>query len=98
MKTFRVYISGKISSRTSQTILHNMMEDLGLTTKSEQFRNMEDQIPTVRNMHREDDHAYFDVNIPNESDALSIVDSIKRYIIENSVQYEDITDQPPKNL
>lgn len=98
MKTFRVYISGKISSRTSQTILHNMMEDLGLTTKSEQFRNMEDQIPTVRNMHREDDYAYFDVNIPNESDALSIVDSIKRYIIENSVQYEDITDQPPKNL
>ena len=67
-----------------------MLEDLGLVGNSA----AEPQV-SIRNMHRGNDEGYFDVDIYNDNDAASIVDSMKRYIIENSVQYEDITDQPP---
>ena len=66
-----------------------MLEDLGLVA-AEQV--------SIRNMHRGNDEGYFDVDIYNDNDAASIVDSMKRYIIENSVQYEDITDHPPKKM
>jgi hypothetical protein len=93
MKTYRVYISGKISPRHSQIILHNMVKDLGLVNNVEV-----EQTPSVRNMHRGNEEGYFDVDIYNDNDAASIVDSMKRYIIENAVQYEDITNNPPRNL
>lgn len=59
-----------------------------------------DQLPSVRNMHRGNEEAYFDVDIPleNNNDPQSIVESMKRYIIENSVQYQDITTEPPKDM
>jgi hypothetical protein len=95
MKTYRIYISGKIGPRHSQLILHNMLKDLGLDNISEQVGN---EIPTIRNMHRGNEEGYFDVDIYNDNNAASIVDSMKMYIIENAVQYEDITNNPPTNM
>lgn len=96
MKTYRVYISGKISARHSQLILHKMLGDLGFGGEAANgTTGSNDTIPNIRNMHRGNEEGYFDVDIYNDNDAASIVDSMKRYIVENSVQYEDITDQPP---
>jgi hypothetical protein len=89
-KIFRVYISGKISPRLSNMILHKMLEELGYTIGN-------DQTPTIRNMHRGNEEAYFDVDIPTE-DTLSIMELIKNYIVVNSVQYDDITTEPPKDM
>jgi len=99
-KTYRIYISGKVSPRHSHLILHKMLEDLGLVNSTAEGTVNSDQTPSIRNMHRENEEAYFDVDIYNNEndDAASIVDSMKRYILENSVQYEDITDQPPKDM
>jgi hypothetical protein len=97
MKTYRVYISGKISPRHSQLILHNMLGDLGLVNNNNN-NTTENTSISIRNMHRGIEEGYFDVDIYNDNDAASIVDSMKRYIIENAVQYEDITNNPPRNL
>ncbi len=80
-----------MSSRHSNHILHKMLPDLG-------FTEINDKTPTVRNMHRGDEEAYFDVDIPdnNNRDFDGIVETIRRYIVETSVQYEDITTEPPK--
>jgi hypothetical protein len=50
-------------------------------------------------MHRGNEEAYFDIDIPdnNNRDFDGIVETIKRYIVENTVQYEDITTEPPKH-
>jgi hypothetical protein len=93
MKTYRIYISGKIGPRHSQIILHNMVKELGLVNTVAKEQN-----PSIRNMHRGNEEGYFDVDIYNDNDAASIVDSMKRWIIENAVQYEDITNNPPRNL
>jgi hypothetical protein len=93
MKTYRIYISGKIGPRHSQIILHNMVKELGLVNTV-----AKEQTPSIRNMHRGNEEGYFDVDIYNDNDAASIVDSMKRWIIENAVQYEDITNNPPRNL
>jgi hypothetical protein len=95
MKTYRIYISGKIGPRHSQLILHNMVRDLGLDNTETVAK---EQTPSIRNMHRGNEEGYFDVDIYNDNDAASIVDSMKRWIIENAVQYEDITNNPPRNL
>ena len=79
-----------MSSRHSNQILHQMLPDIGFTDVDDERR------PIIRNMHRGNEEAYFDVEITNENDAASIVESIKRYIVENTVQYEDITTEPPK--
>lgn len=68
-----------------------MLGDLGYVVGN-------DKTPTIRNMHRGDEEGYFDVDIPDVENAASIVDSMKRYIVENSAQYEDITDHPPRKL
>lgn len=91
IKIYRIYFSGKMSSRHSNLILHKMLPDLGFTDVDDDERT-----PSIRNMHRGNEEAYFDVEITNENDAASIVESIKRYIVENTVQYEDITTEPPK--
>lgn len=100
IKTYRIYVSGKISSRHSNLILHQMLDSMGFSAANGVSA---DQIPSIRNMHRENEQAYFDVDIPtsefeNNNDPISIVESMKRYILENAVQYEDITTQPPKDM
>ena len=93
MKTYRVYFSGKMSSRHSNYILHRMLGTLGFNAEN---GTGSDQIPAIRNVHRGNEETYFDVDIPKDQDAESIIDSIRRYVIDNSVQYEDITTEPPK--
>jgi hypothetical protein len=83
MKTYRIYISGKIGPRHSQLILHNMLKDLGLDNISEQVGN---EIPTIRNMHRGNEEGYFDVDIYNDNNAASIVDSMKMRILLTTLQ------------
>jgi hypothetical protein len=92
IKTYRVYFSGKMSSRHSNHILHKMLPDLG-------FTDINEHTPTIRNMHRGNEEAYFDIDIPdnNNRDFDGIVETIKRYIVENTVQYDDITTEPPKH-
>jgi hypothetical protein len=91
-KIYRIYVSGKMSSRHSNHILHKMLPDLGFTEPN-------DKTPTIRNMHRGNEEAYFDIDIPDNDnrDLDGLVDTIRRYLIETSVQYEDITTEPPKN-
>jgi|SRR5215211_5953651 len=94
-KTFRIWISGKISPRHSNIIIHNMIPDLGYSTGDEQTTT-----PIVRNMHREVDESYFDIEFPNVDenniDYVAKVNTIKQYLLESSVQYQDITTEPPK--
>jgi hypothetical protein len=70
-----------------------MLVSLGF---SEENGTGSDQIPSIRNVHRGNEETYFDVDIPNDNDAESIIDSMRRYIIDNSASYEDITTEPPK--
>jgi hypothetical protein len=95
-KTFRIFISGKISPRHSNVIIHNMLTDLGYVIGNDQTT------PTIRNMHRGVDESYFDIdflNIDNNIDYIAKVNEIKRYVIESSsVQYQDITNEPPKDM
>ena len=95
-KTYRMYISGKTSSRHSNYILHRMLESLGFN--AENGTGGSDQIPSIRNVHRGHEETYFDVDIPNDENAESIIDSMRRYIIDNAVSYDDITTEPPKDL
>ena len=99
IKTYRVYFSGKMSSRHSNYILHRMLEAIGFSG-GEESGTGSDRIPTVRNLHRGNEETYFDVDIPVDNligqDPESILDSIRRYVIDNSVQYDDITTEPPK--
>lgn len=94
-KTFRVYISGKISPRLSRLILHDMLESLGYSTANGSGGS--EDIPSIRNMHRGNEEAYFDIDIPM-NDPTSIMELIKNYIVVNSVQYDDITTEPPKDM
>lgn len=97
IRTYRVYYSGKMSSRLSNLILHKMLVNIGFSAEN---GTGSDRIPSIRNMHRGEEEAYFDVDIPIDNaigqNPESIIDSIRRYIIDNSVQYEDITTEPPK--
>ena len=94
MKTYRIYFSGQMSSRHSNNILHQMLPTLGFSAEN---GTGSDQIPAIRNMHRGNEESYFDVDIPsNDTDAESIIDSIRRYVLDSSVQYEDITTEQPK--
>jgi hypothetical protein len=89
-KIFRIFISGKISPRHSNILIHNMLPDLGYNTAEETL---------VRNMHRGVDESYFDVefhNIDENIDYNAKVNAIKQYISESSIQYQDITTEPPK--
>jgi hypothetical protein len=88
-KTFRIWISGKISPRHSNIIIHDMLSDIGYKTEE----------TAVRNMHRGVDESYFDIefsNIDENIDYNAKVNAIKQYILESSVQYQDITTEPPK--
>lgn len=95
-KKYRIYISGKTSSRNTNYILHNMLPSLGYSAEN---GTGSDQIPAIHNLHRGNEETYFDVDIHNNDDnALSIIEAMKRYILENSiVSHEDITTEPPKN-
>lgn len=87
-KTFRIWVSGKISPRHSNIIIHNMLPDLG-------YNNSE----AVRNMHRGVDESYFDIEFPNVDENIDYnakVNAIKQYVLESSIQYQDITTEPPK--
>lgn len=100
IKTFRIWVSGKISPRHSNIILHQMLDDLGFAATNE--GTFSDQTSTIRNMHRENEEGYFDVDIPivdeENEDVIAKVEAIKRYVVENSVQYQDITNEPPKDM
>ena len=101
IKTYRVYFSGKMSSRHSNYILHRMLGAIGFGSGGgEESGTGSDKIPTVRNVHRGNEETYFDVDIPVDNaigqDPESILDSIIRYVRDNSVQYDDITTEPPK--
>lgn len=102
IKTYRVYISGKIGTRHVNVILHDMLEDLGFASGGgAEGTSFDDQTPVVRNMHRGIDESYFDVDFPNADqnvDYIAKVESMKRYIVDNSVQYQDITTEPPKDM
>jgi hypothetical protein len=88
-KTFRIWVSGKISPRHSNIIIHDMLPDLGYNTEE----------TSVRNMHRGVDESYFDIefaNIDENIDYIAKVNAIKQYVLESSIQYQDITTEPPK--
>jgi hypothetical protein len=90
-KTFRIFISGKISPRHSNIIIHNMLTDLGYNTA-------EEETSAVRNMHRGVDESYFDIefaNVDENIDYIAKVNAIKQYVLESSIQYQDITTEPP---
>ena len=93
MKKYRMYISGKTSSRHTNSILHQMLPNLGF---SEENGTGSDQIPSIRNIHRDAEETYFDVEIHDDDNAESIIDSMRRYLIDNAVTYEDTTTEPPK--
>jgi hypothetical protein len=97
-RTYRIFISSKISPRHSNIIIHDMLKDLGFSNPD---GGVSDQTPIVRNMHRGIDESYFDVDFPSIDDNIdytSMVESIKRYVGESSVQYQDITTEPPKDM
>jgi hypothetical protein len=72
-----------------------MLESLGFGPNVENG-TANDQIPTIRNVHRGNEETYFDVDIPNDDNAQSIIESMRGYILGIAVSYEDITTEPPK--
>lgn len=89
-----------MSSRLSNMILHQMLQDLDLENGI-QGPNGDLPGPNIRNMHRGDEEAYFDIDFtvsddPLDNSAIMMVDAIKKWIVDNSVQFEDITTTAPK--